>query len=293
MEQLKNSMDESCKEAVQEYHFIVVKQLTDLKQQLDESRLRNEALDHTVAVIAKKLEQISHGKDEQSKAVEQQWLDKIKMICERFDSFTKEKNKELQLKQDLLEKRDIESSKKDAGRKEEIELLTNKIQNLEMKLEMKFRDEDKSQKMIVEQCTMMKGELNKMRIEMDHETQKQNQNLMSEVSTLKKAVVKLEKSKERLEYDYEKKLSHIIKNKDMEIKALHLQLQKQKNELYTSLSIKKQNEVDNIVSILEERYKTLLAETEAMSESKIQEYLMRIAILEDQVLNMKKFESTL
>ncbi|XP_050489856.1 uncharacterized protein LOC126873226 [Bombus huntii] len=128
--------------------------------------------------------------------------------------------------------------------------------------------------MIVEQCTMMKGELNKMRIEMDHETQKQNQNLMSEVSTLKKAVVKLEKSKERLEYDYEKKLSHIIKNKDMEIKALHLQLQKQKNELYTSLSIKKQNEVDNIVSILEERYKTLLAETEAMSESKIQEYLM-------------------
>lgn len=60
----------------------------------------------------------------------------------------------------------------------------------------------------------------------------------------------------------------------MEIKALHLQLQKQKNELYTSLSIKKQNEVDNIVSILEERYKTLLAETEAMSESKIQEYLV-------------------
>lgn len=158
MEQLKNSMDESYKEAVQEYHFIVMKQLTDLKQQLDESRLRNEALDHTVAVIAKKLEQISNGKvrsrtfickmrtaryilkDEQSKAVEQQWLDKIKMICERFDSFTKEKNKELQLKQDLLEKRDIESSKKDAGRKEEIELLTNKIQNLEMKLEMKFRD---------------------------------------------------------------------------------------------------------------------------------------------------------
>ncbi|XP_043599463.1 microtubule organizer protein 1-like isoform X2 [Bombus pyrosoma] len=293
MEQLKNSMDESYKEAVQEYHFTVMKQLADLKQQLDESRLRNETLDHTVAVIAKKLEQISHGKDEQSKAVEQQWLDKIKVICERFDSFTKEKNKELQLKQDLLEKRDIESSKKDAGRKEEIELLTNKIQNLEMKLEMKFRDEDKSQKMIVEQYTMMKGELNKMRIEMDHETQKQNQNLMSEVSTLKKAVVKLEKSKERLEYDYEKKLSHIIKNKDMEIKALHLQLQKQKNELYTSLSIKKQNEVDNIVSILEDRYKTLLAETEAMSESKIQEYLMRIAILEDQVLNMKKFESSL
>ena len=57
----------------------------------------------------------------------------------------------------------------------------------------------------------MREELNKMRIEMDNETQKQNQNLTSQVSTLKKAIVKLAKSKEKLEYNYEKKLSHIIK----------------------------------------------------------------------------------
>lgn len=57
----------------------------------------------------------------------------------------------------------------------------------------------------------MREELNKMRTEMDHETQKQNQNLTSQVSALKRAIVKLEKSKEELEYNYEKKLSHIIK----------------------------------------------------------------------------------
>ncbi|KAK9302209.1 hypothetical protein QLX08_005664 [Tetragonisca angustula] len=293
MEQLKNSMDESYKETVQEYHFTVVEQFTELKQQLAESRLKSEALDHSIVLMAKKLEQISYGKDEQSKIMEQQWIDKIKTICERFDSFTKEKNKELQLKQDLLEKKDTELLKKDVRRREEIELLINKIHDLETKLEMKIRDEDKLQKIINEQYTVMREELNKMRIEMDNETQKQNQNLTSQVSTLKKAIVKLAKSKEKLEYNYEKKLSHIIKNKDTEIKFLHLQLQKQKNELYTSLSTEKQNEVDNIASALEKRYKALLAETEAMSETKTQEYLMRIAILEDQILNMKKFESSL
>lgn len=65
----------------------------------------------------------------------------------------------------------------------------------------------------------------------------------------------------------------------MKINALHLRLQKQKNELFTSLTTKKQNEVDNIVSVLEKRYKTLLAETEAMSETKTQEYLMVLYVL--------------
>lgn len=57
----------------------------------------------------------------------------------------------------------------------------------------------------------MREEFIKMRTEMDDETQKQNQILTSKVSALKKAVLKIEKSKEKMEYDYERKLSHIIK----------------------------------------------------------------------------------
>ncbi|KOC69371.1 hypothetical protein WH47_09329, partial [Habropoda laboriosa] len=132
-QKLKYSMEESYKEAVQEYHLAVVEQFTELKQQLNETLLKNEALENSVAVIAKKMEEITHGK------------------------------------------------------------------------------EDKLQEMIVGQYAIMKEEFNKMRNEMDCETQKQNQDLVSKVSALKKAVVKLEKSKEKLEYDYEKKLSHIIK----------------------------------------------------------------------------------
>ncbi|OAD53381.1 hypothetical protein WN48_10259, partial [Eufriesea mexicana] len=133
MQKLKNSMDENFKEAVQEYHFTVIEQLTELKHQLDESRLKNEALDHSITVITKKLEQIIHGK------------------------------------------------------------------------------EDKLQTMVVEQYTLMKEELNKMRTEIDYKTQKQNQSLINQVSVLKKAILELEKSKEKLEYDYERKLLYIIK----------------------------------------------------------------------------------
>ncbi|XP_017875543.1 centrosome-associated protein CEP250-like isoform X2 [Ceratina calcarata] len=225
--------------------------------------------------------------DEESKALKEKCMDKINAACERIDSFMKEKNRELQLKQDWLEKKDMESSQRVAGIKTEVELLTNKVHDLETKLEIKIKDENKLQTMIVEQYATMKEEINKMRSEID-ETQKQNQNLLAQVSALRRSIAKLEKSKEKLEYNYEKKLTHAIKNKDVEIRTLQLRLKEQENELCTSLSTKKQNEVDNIASTLEKRYKMLLAQTEAMSESQTQEYLRKIANLEDQVLNMKR-----
>lgn len=65
--------------------------------------------------------------------------------------------------------------------------------------------------MLVEKCTVMTEEFNNIRNEINHDTQKQNQNLICKVSALKKAVLKLEKSKEKLGHDYEKKTSFIIK----------------------------------------------------------------------------------
>ncbi|XP_076624986.1 uncharacterized protein LOC143343707 isoform X1 [Colletes latitarsis] len=288
---MKNSLEENYKEVVHEYHYTVIEQFTALKRELEEARLKNEALDNSVAIITEKLEEIIHGKvrsksfickmrniknilkDEQIKQMEREWMNKIEVIYEQFDIFTRENSKELHAKQELLEKTDLELSQKDIGRKEEIELLTNKIHDLEIKLERKIRDEEKLQTTLVEQYTMMKEEFNKLRNEIDYETQKQNQNLVSKVSVLKKAVVKLGKSKEKLENNYEKKITHVIKNKDMEIKALQLQFQEQKNELCTSLNTIKQNELDNIVTVLEKRYRTLLAETEATTETRTQEYL--------------------
>ncbi|XP_076235042.1 uncharacterized protein LOC143179613 [Calliopsis andreniformis] len=177
---------------------------------------------------------------------------------------------------------------------EEIELkyktLDNNISDMGEKLEKVIHGkEDKLQTMLLEKYTMLKEEFNNIRNETDQNVQKQNQNLTCKVSALKKSVSKLEKSKEKLGYEYENKMSLIIKNKNLEIKALQLQLQEQKNELCTSLNMKKQNEMDSMVALLEKQYKTRLAEIEAMSESQIQEYQRKICELEDQVLNMKKF----
>ncbi|XP_076160716.1 uncharacterized protein LOC143143414 isoform X3 [Ptiloglossa arizonensis] len=277
VQNMKDSLEKNYKEVVRDYHCTVMEQFTVLKHELQETQLKNEALDNNISVISKKLKEVIHE-------TERQWMDQVKTVSEQFDAFAREKNKELHMKQEFLEKKDLE----DIERKEEIELLTNKIYDLEIKLEKKIQDEEKLQTTLVEQHAMMKEEFNKLRNEIDHETQKQNQNLISKVCVLKKAIGKLEKSKEKLENDYEKKIIHVVKNKDLEIRALQLRLQEQKHELCTSLNTIKESEVDNIVTILEKRYKTLLAETKAATETQNLEYLRKIAELEDELLNTKK-----
>lgn len=59
----------------------------------------------------------------------------------------------------------------------------------------------------------------------------------------------------------------------MEIKAMELQLLGHKNELSTSLSTEKQCELDSILNLLEERYKSLLASSEANADNQRQKYL--------------------
>lgn len=158
MQKIRSYLEESYKETIQEYHYSVVEQFTKLKHQLEDERMKNETLNNSIVMISEKLEEIIHGKvraesfickarstqvilkDKGIKEMEKQWMDKINIICERFDALTREKDKELQQKQDLLEKKDAELLKRDAGRKEEIETLSDKISDLEAKLETKIRD---------------------------------------------------------------------------------------------------------------------------------------------------------
>lgn len=63
----------------------------------------------------------------------------------------------------------------------------------------------------------------------------------------------------------------VLQNKNLEIKILQLQFQKQKSELCLLLYSEKQNELYTLTRSLEEKYKTLLATT---LESQRQEYFM-------------------
>lgn len=67
--------------------------------------------------------------------------------------------------------------------------------------------EGKLQNMLVKHYTAMKDEFAKMRNDIEFRSQKQNEDLMNEVVTLRKNIFKLEKSKEHLA----KKVSQIIK----------------------------------------------------------------------------------
>ncbi|XP_076655330.1 uncharacterized protein LOC143360408 isoform X2 [Halictus rubicundus] len=288
VQKMKNSLEKNCKEVMEEYHSTVIEQFNELKDQLDEVRSKTEALNSSVSIIDEKLEEIIHGKNEQTEEMENHLMEKIKTLYDQFEQFTQQRTKELEMRESYLEKKDSELSQKDAEKKKDIEMLNNKIFVLEMKLETKIKDEETLQTTLAEQYSILRDEFINWKNEIECETQQQYENLFSKVSETKKAIVKLEKSKEKSGYEHEKKMLKVIQNKDLEIKSLQLQLQEQKNEFCTILNTKKQSEVDNVVTFLEKRYKTLLAETEASKESQTQEYLKKIAELEDQVLNLKK-----
>lgn len=73
-----------------------------------------------------------------------------------------------------------------------------------------FQD-GKLRAMLTDQNAIMRQEFDKIRSEMELVSQNQNENLVSKMITLKKTILKLQKSKDKLAYDYEKKINHILK----------------------------------------------------------------------------------
>ncbi|XP_076293634.1 uncharacterized protein LOC143215405 isoform X4 [Lasioglossum baleicum] len=63
---MRKSLEKNCKEVMEEYHSTVIEQFNELKDQLDEARSKNEALEISVSMINEKLEDIIHGKGEAS-----------------------------------------------------------------------------------------------------------------------------------------------------------------------------------------------------------------------------------
>ncbi|KAG7210437.1 hypothetical protein KM043_011969 [Ampulex compressa] len=276
------------KRLIQYYNNTIVDQVDKLKHQLYEAQKKNEILDSNVAAMCEKLEEIIHGKEEEVKIIEKRWMEKLKAACQKNDALMEEKDKELQFRQEMIDKKELELVQKEDERQQEIETLMSKIQDLETKLETKIKDEDKLQNLLTEQHTTMKEEFNKMRNEIDSANKKQNQSLIAKIAVLKKSVLKLERSKDKLSHDYEKRILHILKNKDYEVKMLQLRLEEQRSELCKSFSTEKQCEIDNLVDSLEERYRSLFAAANATAENQRQEYIRKINVLENELFKLKK-----
>lgn len=65
----------------------------------------------------------------------------------------------------------------------------------------------------------------------------------------------------------------MLQNKNLEIKVLQLQFQERASDIFLSLCSEKQNELHSLVSSLEERYKTLLINADAVIENQREEYI--------------------
>ncbi|XP_033214880.1 protein Hook homolog 3-like isoform X2 [Belonocnema kinseyi] len=273
VQQMKEVLEVNHKEIVQQYKITMTDQFNKLKARLQEAQSKNIVLDDNILSITQKLEEVTREKDEKVKMVEKEWSKKYEDTHKDYESLLQNKEKELQIKNEVISQKEAELAQKDHVKREEMVSLINQIKELEIKLEAKIEDEEKLQDMLVKQCALMKEEFAKMRDDIEFASQKQNEGLINKVEALKKNVLKLEKSKAKLAYDYEKRISQILKSKELELKTLQFQLQGHRSELSISLSAEKQNEWDSLVNMLEERYKALLTAVDVSADNQRQNYI--------------------
>ncbi|KAK2576348.1 hypothetical protein KPH14_005705 [Odynerus spinipes] len=288
VQKVKDVLESTHKETIQQYKNKVAEQFSKLKFQLHESECKNETLNNNILTMSQELDKIIHEKEEEIGAIKKQSTDKSESMRQQFEMLLKVKDLEITTQADLIRQKDQELLKKDQEGNKKIELLTNKIQDMENKLETQMKDENKLRAMLADQNVLMKQEFDKMRSEMELVSQNKNGNLLSKMIILKKTILKLQNSKEKLAYCYEKKISHILKNKDLEIKSLHIQLQGQKTDLCTSMYSERQCELTSLVDSLEEKYKQLLAKANVTAEEQHQDYLKKMNMLEDELSQLKK-----
>ncbi|KAI4482646.1 hypothetical protein M0804_008499 [Polistes exclamans] len=287
MQKVKNVLESTHKENVHQYKNKVAEQFSKLKFQLHEAECKNESLNNNLLTMSQELDKIIHDKEEEINAIKKQCVDKLESMHQQYEVFLKVKDLEINTQIDSIRQKDLELLKKDEEGNKRIELLTNKIKEMEIKLEIETKDENKLRAMLTDQNAIMRQEFDKMRSEIELVSQNQNENLVSKTIMLKKTILKLKKSKDKLVYDYETKINHILKNKDMEIKSLCIQFQGQKTDLYISLCSEKQRELNALVNSLEDKYKLLFAAADETAENQRQNYLKKINILENELCQLK------
>lgn len=190
-------------------------------------------------------------KEEEMRAIKNEYSEMLEIAQQQHENMIKEKEEELKRKDLTINEKEQEMVEMKSTKKTEIEKLENENKELQESLEMKKADvctyklgvscsnfsqcivlviscyemnsnygmvfsclqEDKLKAIVTEQCSTMHREFNKMRANIEAVNQKQNHALVNKVATLKKSILKLEKSKERLTHEYEKRIYHILKVK--------------------------------------------------------------------------------
>ncbi|XP_014615151.1 PREDICTED: protein FAM184A-like [Polistes canadensis] len=211
MQKVKNVLESTHKENVQQYKNKVAEQFSKLKFQLHEAECKNESLNNNLLTMSQELDKIIHDKEEEINAIKKQCVDKLESMHQQYEVFLKVKDLEINTQIDSIRQKDLELLKKDEEGNKRIELLTNKIKEMEIKLEIETKDENKLRAMLTDQNAIMRQEFDKMRSEIELVSQNQNENLVSKTIMLKKTILKLKKSKDKLVYDYETKINHILK----------------------------------------------------------------------------------
>uniref|UniRef100_A0A0C9Q5N0 AKAP9_1 protein n=1 Tax=Fopius arisanus TaxID=64838 RepID=A0A0C9Q5N0_9HYME len=276
VQQMNKNIKDCHEEIIHRCRDAMDEQVQRFKFKLRQEEMKSEQLSQEVDKLTLKVEKLSQEKEEE-----------LRLKQENQEELQADRERAFESKYKHLESINGDLIRENEMKEKNILLLNTRLQELENKLQSKSEEEAKLQSLLNDQCSTMKDEFMKIRNEMEEANKQQNQVLIQKISSLKKCLLKLEKSKQKIILDYKQKIFEMEKNKEIEMKTLELHLQEQHNELSTSLSSEKQCELDSLVNMLEERYKGFVIKTEAMADSQRQKYLQKLTDLENQLCYLK------
>ncbi|KAJ8664479.1 hypothetical protein QAD02_006141 [Eretmocerus hayati] len=223
--ELKEIMLENHNELVEQYKSKLTAQFNKVKQQLENARGDNQNLKAELAKAEQKLKQLCQEKEEVAKSNDENWEEKFGKMQAEYERTLKEKEEQIRKKDEVVRQKESELAEK----LEQIGALSEKIKELQQLINVKPQEDESLQSVLVDQFKTLRDELSTMKSCIELVSKKQDETLDKDMSSMKKSLTRLEKSTLRAQHEYEKKIYHILKEKEREIATLQAMLTDQQD----------------------------------------------------------------
>ncbi|XP_058796466.1 microtubule-associated tumor suppressor 1 homolog [Phymastichus coffea] len=276
--EIKTLLENNHRKVISEYKAKMTEQFNKMKKQLVSARLEKKELQSKIATVELKLQELNQEKELSSKTSEKTWVQQVESLKQDYEQMLQEKEAELRKKDELMQRKEAEIGQKIA----EIQMLNERLKELQQLVDIKTQKDMKLQSMLVSQYNTIKDELSQMRSNIETATQRQSDSHKQEIGTLKRNLQKLEQ-------EYEKKISRVVKEKNKEIAGLQQQLQA--NEKYSDdslLSRRRYGGIGDGGNPLAIIYKEFLDALQTTAKDKRYKYYEKLSFMEDSMSRLTK-----
>ncbi|KAL7307415.1 hypothetical protein TKK_0000595 [Trichogramma kaykai] len=289
LQEIKRVLEIKHRDIVEQYKTKMAEQFNHMKQQLENARKENQELNEKMARIEHKLAEASENKEKTSKdestrsSADRRWEQTLQTIKDEYEKMLREKDAELRRREESEQQKKAELERKS----QEFDCVSEKVRELQQMLDLKSQDNLHS--ILMEQYKTIKEELHQMRGNLENVSLKQTDNHQQEIAALKKNVARLEKYTKNLQQEYEKKINHICKDKEREIKELRSRLE---NPTLSYSAAENHFDIGggggSIIGDSEQKYTEILGALENTADRERCKYYQMLRFLHKQIVRLHK-----